>query len=236
MGIFVLQGKVRERTGKGYARKARRNGAIPAIIYGEGEASIPFEADYEDFQTMIHTASGENVIVDLKFEGDSTERKAIIRDIQRDPLSGAVLHFDLHHISLTERVTVDVPIVVSGTPVGVKDFGGILEHILRDIEVECLPTEIPPSIEVDVSHLKIGDSVHVGDLAVEKVEILTDKERAIVTVVPPVVEEVAKEVEVPEAEEPELVGKEKEAAEEEAEGPAEEKKEKQKEKQKEGES
>jgi large subunit ribosomal protein L25 len=210
------------------------SGAIPGIIYGEGEASIPFEADYDEFQTMIHTASGENVIVDLKFEGDSTERKAIIRDIQRDPLSGAVLHFDLHHISLTEKVTVDVPIVVSGIPTGVKDFGGILEHIIRDVQVECLPTEIPPSIEVEVSALKIGDSVQVGELEVEKVEILTDKEQPIVTVVPPAVEEVAKEVEVPEGEEPELVGKEKEAEEKEAGAPAEEKEKDKKEK--EGES
>lgn len=215
MAIVILQGKIRREIGKGPAGRARRNGIIPGVIYGEGEASIPIEAKDDDFQALIHTASGENVIVDLKLEGDSTERTAIIRDIQRDPVNGRVLHFDLHHISLTEKVTVEVPVVVRGIPVGVKDFGGILEHILREIEIECLPTDIPPSIEVDVAHLKIGDSVHVGDLAVEKAEILTDRERAIVTVVPPAVEEVPKEEEVPEAVEPELVGKEKEAEEEE---------------------
>jgi large subunit ribosomal protein L25 len=224
MATYVLQGKVREQTGKGAARRARRSGMIPGVVYGEGEASISFEANGDDFQAMIHTASGENVIVDLKLEGDDTERKAIIRDIQRDPVSGEVLHFDLHHISLTEKVTVDVPIVVSGIPVGVKDFGGILEHILREVEVECLPTEIPTNIEIDVSSLKIGDSIHVGELSVENVEILSDKERAIVTVVPPVVEEVPKEVEVPEeGEEPELVGKEKEGEEKEPGKPAEKK-------------
>ncbi|MFH0779159.1 MAG: 50S ribosomal protein L25 [Candidatus Eisenbacteria bacterium] len=216
MAIVSLQGRVREATGKGSSRRSRRVGFVPGIVYGEGEVSIPFEAKYDDFQTLIHTASGENVIVDLKFEGDTADRKAIIREIQRNPLDGRVLHFDLQHISLTEKVTVKVPIVVAGTPTGVKDFGGILEYTLREIEIECLPTEIPAGIEIDVTHLKIGDSVRVGELTVEKGEILTEKDRAIVTVVPPVAEEVAKEVEVPEEAEPELIGKEKE--EEEGEG------------------
>jgi large subunit ribosomal protein L25 len=216
MAIVILQGKVRDQIGKGPARRSRQGGTIPGIIYGEREQSIPFEAKCDDFQALIHTASGENVIVDLKLEGDSTDRKAIIRDIQRDPVNGSVLHFDLHHISLTEKVTVNVPIVVVGIPVGVKDSGGILEYTLREIEVECLPTEIPPRIEVDVSALKIGDSIHVGELTLEKANIVTASERSVVTVVPPAVEEVAKEAEVPETAEPELVGKEKEAEEEEA--------------------
>jgi large subunit ribosomal protein L25 len=127
----------------------------------------------------------------------------------------------LQHISLTEKVTVDVPLVVVGVPIGVKDFGGILEHVLREVEVECLPTEIPPKIEVDVTSLKIGDSVHVGDLLVENITILTDKDRSVVTVVPPAVEEVPVEVAAPEAAaEPELIGREKET--EEAEGEAKE--------------
>jgi len=216
MAIVILEGKLRKLTGKGPAKRSRRVGIIPGIIYGEGESSIPFEAKYDDFQTLIHTASGENVIVDLKLEGDSTDRKAIIRDIQRDPINGAVLHFDLHHISLTEKVTVNVPVLLLGIPTGVKDFGGILEHTMREVEVECLPTEIPPKIEVDVSALKIGDSIHVGDLSLTKGTIVTSPERSVATVVPPAVEEVAKEAEVPEAAEPELVGKEKEGEEEEA--------------------
>jgi len=215
MAIVVLEGKIRNTTGKGPARRSRRGGVIPGVIYGEGERSIPFEAKYDDFQTLIHTASGENVIVDLKLEGDSADRKAIIREIQRDPINGSILHFDLHHISMTEKVKVNVPVVVVGVPIGVKDFGGVLEHVLREIEVECLPTEIPAKIEVDVSALKIGDSIHVGELTVAGGTITTTKERSVVTVVPPAVEEVAKEAEVPEAAEPELVGKEKEEEEEE---------------------
>ncbi len=215
MAIVVLQGRVRKNTGKGAARKSRSGGRIPGVIYGEGEPSIPFETGFDDFQALIHTVSGENVVVDLKLEGDDTDRKAIIREIQRDPIRGRVVHFDLQHISLTEKVRVDVPIVVVGVPVGVKDFGGILEHILREVEVECLPTEIPPKIELNVTALKIGDSIHVGDLAVENVTILTDLERPVVTVVPPVAEEVPVEEVVPEAAEPELIGREKEAEEEE---------------------
>ena len=217
MAIVVLQGKIRTGAGKGVARKARMRGSIPGIIYGEGETSIPFEATRDDFQALIHTVSGENVIVDLKLEGDTSDRKAIIREIQRDPLKGAILHFDLQHISLTEKVTVDVPIVVVGVPTGVKDFGGILEFILREVKVECLPTEIPPKVEIDVTALKIGDSIHVSDLVVEKVTVLTDRERAVVTVVPPAAEEVVVEAAAaPEVAEPELVGKEKEAEEAEA--------------------
>jgi len=216
MAIVILEGKIRNATGKGPTRRSRRSGVIPGIIYGEGERSIPFETKYDDFQTLIHTASGENVIVDLKLEGDSADMKAIIREIQRDPINGSILHFDLHHISMTEKVKVNVPVVVVGIPIGVKDFGGVLEHVLREIEVECLPTEIPAKIEVDVSALKIGDSIHVGELTVAGGTIITTKERSVVTVVPPAVEEVAKEAEVPEAAEPELVGKEKEGEEEEA--------------------
>jgi len=154
--------------------------------------------------------------VDLKLEGDATDRKAIIREIQRDPLNGAILHFDLQHTALTEKVTVDVPIVVVGVPTGVKDFGGILEHILREVKVECLPTEIPPKVEIDVTALKIGDSIHVSDLVMEKVTILTDLERPVVTVVPPAAEEVPVEAVAPEVAEPELIGKKEEAEEGEA--------------------
>ena len=216
MAIVVLQGKIRTTAGKGVARKSRMRGNIPGVIYGQGETSVPFEANHDDFQALIHTVSGENVIVDLKLEGDATDRKAIIREIQRDPLKGAILHFDLQHISLTEKVTVDVPIVVVGVPTGVKDFGGILEHILREVKVECLPTEIPPKVEIDVTALKIGDSIHVSDLVMEKVTILTDLERPVVTVVPPAAEEVPVEAVAPEVAEPELIGKKEEAEEGEA--------------------
>ncbi|MBN1503665.1 MAG: 50S ribosomal protein L25, partial [Candidatus Eisenbacteria bacterium] len=216
MAIVVLQGKVRTDAGKGVARKSRMRGNIPGIMYGEGEPSVAFEAKKDDFLALIHTVSGENVVVDLKLEGDASDRKAIIREIQRDPLSGRILHFDLQHISLTEKVTVDVPIVVVGVPTGVKDFGGILEHILREVRVECLPTEIPPKVEIDVTSLKIGDSVHVGDLVMQNVTILMDPERPVVTVVPPTAEEVPAEAAAPEVAEPELIGKEKEAEGEEA--------------------
>jgi len=217
MAIVALQGKIRTGAGKGVARQTRMRGNIPGVIYGEGETSIPLEANRDDFQALIHTVSGENVIVDLKLEGDASDRKAIIREIQRDPLKGSILHFFLNDISPTEKVTVDVPIVVVGVPIGVKDSGGILEHILREVKVECLPTEIPAHLDVDVSALGIGQSVHVSEIVAGRVKILTEADRTVATVVPPTVLEEAKPVEEAVAE-PELIAKEKKEEEETAEG------------------
>ena len=143
------------------------------------------------------------------------DRKALIREIQRHPVAGLILHLDLQHISLTERITVEVPIVLIGTPIGVKDGGGILEHLLREVEVECLPTDIPSKLEVDVSALQIGDSLHVSDIKAERAEILTEADRAIAAVVPPTVLEEVKPAEEAVAAEPEVIGaKEEEETEE----------------------
>ncbi|HLQ65635.1 MAG TPA: 50S ribosomal protein L25, partial [Candidatus Limnocylindrales bacterium] len=174
-------------------------------------------------ETLIHGASGANVIVDLLVSGAAAaDRKALIREIQRDPVVGNILHLDLQHISLTERITVEVPIELIGTPTGVKDGGGILEHLLREVEIECLPTDIPTHLEADVSLLNIGDSLHVSDLKAERVTILTQADRAIATVVPPTVLEEVAPAEAAVAE-PELVTdkKEGEEGEEEEEGKAE---------------
>ena len=208
-----LKGVRRTGVGKGVARKLRQTGSIPAVYYGRGEDPIVLTVGLKDLQDVIERAEGSNVIVDLKVDGDGAgDRKALIREIQRDPVGGHILHLDLQHISLTERLVVEVPIVLVGTPVGVKDGGGILEHLLREVEVECLPTDIPSKLEVDVSALNIGDSLHVSDLKAERVEILTEAERAIATVVPPTVLEEAKPAEEGAAAEPELVKEKKEEA------------------------
>ncbi|HEU5311074.1 MAG TPA: 50S ribosomal protein L25 [Candidatus Eisenbacteria bacterium] len=212
----ALKGERRTGVGKGVARKLRQTGSIPAVYYGRGEDPIVLTVGLKDLQDVIERAEGSNVIVDLKVDGDGAgDRKALIREIQRDPVGGHILHLDLQHISLTERIVVEVPVVLVGIAVGVKDGGGILEHLLREVEVECLPTDIPSKLEVDVSALNIGDSLHVSDLKAERVEILTEGDRAIATVVPPTVLEEAKPAEEGAAAEPELV---KEKKEEEAEG------------------
>ena len=211
MAMQGLKGERRTGVGKGVARKLRQTGSIPAVYYGRGEEPIALSVVLKDLQEVIERAEGSNVIVDLKMDGDGAgDKKALIREIQRDPVGGHILHLDLQHISLTERIVVEVPVVLVGTAIGVKDGGGILEHLLREVEVECLPTDIPSKLEVDVSALNIGDSLHVSDLKADRVEILTEADRAIATVVPPTVLEEAKPAEEGAATEPELVKDKKE--------------------------
>jgi large subunit ribosomal protein L25 len=216
MAMQSLKSDRRNEAGKGVARKLRRSGRIPAVYYGRGEAPISITIGLKELEEIIQQSGGSNVIVDLKVEGDGAgDRKAIIREIQRDPVEGNILHLDLQHISLTERITVEVPIVLVGTPIGVKDGGGILEHLLREVEVECLPTDIPSKLEVEVSGLNIGDSLHVSDLKADRVTIKTEADRAIAAVVPPTILEEVKPAEEGAPTEPELVKekKEEEAAE-----------------------
>ena len=216
MAMHALKGARRSAVGKGVARKLRQAGSIPAVYYGRGEEPIVLTVGLKELEEVIVKAEGSNVIVDLKVDGDGVgDRKALIREIQRDPVGGHILHLDLQHISLTERITVEVPIVLTGIPTGVKDGGGILEHLLRDVEVECLPTDIPSRLEIDVSALNIGDSLHVSDLKADKVTILTEGERPIAAVVPPTVLEEVKpaEGEGEAVAEPELVKEKKETEE-----------------------
>ena len=218
MAISSLNGEPRTGVGKSIAKKLRAAGRIPAVYYGRGEAPIAVVVNAKDVDALLHGASGANVIVDLQLSGAGTaDRKALIREIQRDPVQGNILHLDLQHISLTERITVEVPIELVGVPTGVKDGGGILEHLLREVEIECLPTDIPAHLDVDVTALNIGDTLHVSDIKAERVVILTEADRAIAAVVPPTVLEEPKPAEEAPAE-PELVASKKEEEETAAEG------------------
>jgi large subunit ribosomal protein L25 len=208
----VLSAKIREEVGKGGARKLRTKGLIPAIFYSPKSQSIPLVIDSKEFVKTLQTEAGENVLIDLNIrKGDQADRKVVmVKEIQIDPLQGTTLHTDFYEVAMDEMVTVEVPIHLVGRPEGIK-MGGILEQIRRVIQIQCLPGDIPKGIDVDVSSLKIGDSIHVQDLQVEKAKILSDTNFTIVTVVPPVVEEkkVVEEEVVAEAAEGEEV-KEKE--------------------------
>ena len=184
MAIVPLEGRVRPDTGKGPARKARRDGFIPGVVYGHGESPVAVNVPRREFEVAMRTAKGSNVIVGLKLDGTG-EQTAIIREVQRDPLTHDILHLDFHHISLTEKVTIEVNVHLVGIPEGVKNSGGVLEHIARTIEIEVLPTQIPASIEADVTALEIGDSIHVRDLVVPNAVVLSDPDTTIATVVPP---------------------------------------------------
>jgi large subunit ribosomal protein L25 len=144
----------------------------------------------KEFLKTLQTEAGENVLIDLNIQkGSQTNRKVVmVKEIQIDPLQGTTLHTDFYEVAMDEIVTVEVPIHLVGKPEGIK-MGGILEQIRRVIQIQCLPGDIPKSIEVDVSSLKIGDSIHVQEIQVEKAKILSDTNFTIATVVPPVVEE-----------------------------------------------
>jgi len=208
MAVIPLGGTRRENLGKGGARKARAAGQIPGVLYGHGEEPVPVSVGAREFDLALRGHKGGNPIVNLAVSGG--EYTALIRDVQYDPLTHDILHLDFQHISLTETIEVKVAVHLNGLPIGVKDGGGILETILREIEVRCLPTAIPPSIEVDVSHLNIGDSVHVREISVPNVTILNDGAETIATVVPPtIMEEKAPEAAVVEGApvEPEVIAK-----------------------------
>ena len=208
MAVIQLKGARRDSTGKGGARKARAAGQIPAVLYGHGETPQPIAVDFREFELALRGLKGSNAIVNLNVAGG--EFTALVRDVQYDPLSRAIIHLDFQHISLTEQIEVEVPVHFVGLPIGVKDSGGILEHLLRTLTVRCLPTAIPSSIDVDVTALNIGMNLHVGDLAPGTgYQIITDADVAVAAVVAPAAEEVAPapvEGEVAAAAEPEVVG------------------------------
>jgi large subunit ribosomal protein L25 len=209
----VLSAEIREGVGKGKARKLRAKGLIPAIFYSPKSQSVPLVIDSKEFVKTLQTEAGENVLIDLNIrKGDQADRKVVmVKDIQIDPLQGTTLHTDFYEVAMNEMVTVEVPIHLVGKPEGIK-MGGILEQIRRVIQIQCLPGDIPKGIDVDVSSLKIGDSIHVQDIQTEKAKILFDTNFTIATVVPPVVEEkkVVEEVVAEAVEEAEVKEKEEE--------------------------
>jgi len=213
----VLSAEIREGVGKERAKKLRTKGLIPAIFYSPKSKSIPLVINSKEFVKTLQTDAGENVLIDLNIrKGDQTDRKVVmVKEIQTDPLQGTTLHTDFYEVAMDEIVTVEVPIHLVGKPEGIK-VGGILEQIRRVIQIQCLPGDIPKGIDVDVSSLKIGDSIHVQSIQVEKGKILSDTNFTIATVVPPVVEEkkVEEEVVVEAAEGEEVKEKEKEKEEE----------------------
>lgn len=216
MKAVKLEARVRESTGKEYSHKLRRRGLVPGVVYGAQEDTVPLELDAKEMHRFLLTQEGENVLIDLEIAGaEPSVKKAVVKDLQLDPVTGRVLHVDFLHISMTEKIKVRVPVHLLGTSTGVKNQGGIIQHILRELEVSCLPSDIPASINMDITELGIGDSIHVRDVTVDKVEVLTETERTIVTVIPPTVHK-EEEAPVPEAEEePEVLAEKKEEEEEE---------------------
>lgn len=203
----------REGIGKGAARTARRGGRVPGILYGHGEESVPLSVDARELKKLVHTISIENTIVDLAVQGVRQPFKVLIRELQKHPFREEMLHIDFFHVAMDEKISVEVPIVLHGIPIGVRNKGGVLDHQLRDLAIVCLPADIPERVDVDVSGLDIGDSIHVRDLVLPGVEIETELDRSVVAVLAPTVIEAEPVAEGEAPAEPEVIGKGKAAGE-----------------------
>lgn len=176
---------------KNAARRVRAKGKIPAVVYGAAEPAIAIELDPKQITRILHSEAGHNSIFDLEITGSTAKAKAMIVDWQYEPIKGNLIHIDLKRIALDKVIRVEVPIQLLGTPVGVKTQGGILDQVLREVEIECLPGDIPSHIDIDVSNLAFGDVVRVSDLPhAGKLKFLTD-EGATVAHVVAIKEEVA---------------------------------------------
>jgi large subunit ribosomal protein L25 len=172
------------------SKKLRSEGRVPAVIYGGQAKPQNVEVNVKDIENLFHHSVSENLLVDLAIEKDARpKRLALVQEMQHHPLSGKLLHIDLHEVSETEKVTVMVPVESLGEAAGVKTGGGVLEHVLFKIKVRALPKDLPEFIEVDVSHLEIGQSIHLGDIkAPPGVEILGDKKVSVISCAAPITE------------------------------------------------
>ena len=221
MEKVLLDAELREELGKGKVKALRRLGFIPAIVYKHGDKAISLKLPKKDFIKTLHTKAGENVLITLQISKDKVTKKTssktvLIKDIQLDPVKDEVIHVDFNEISLTEKIKVKVPIADKGEAIGVKRDEGILEHILWEVEVECLPTQIPDRLEADVTNLEIGQDIFVKDIPVpEGAKILADPESRVVSVKPPK-EEIVVEEPAEGLEEPEMIREKKPESEEEA--------------------
>ena len=227
MATVDLQAEFRTVVGKEGAKKLRQVKRIPAVVYGGPRGPIPVVVNPLELLTVLE--AGENVLINLSLTGGETPQTSVVilKDLQRHPVKGSPLHADFQEISMERKIRVEVPLLLSGEPTGVKDKGGILEHALRQLSVECLPLSIPDRIVLDVTALDIGDTLHVRDVTVaEGVRILDDGARVVASVLAPKAEEVAAVTEEEKPAEPEVVGKkEKEEAEAGAEAKEDKKKE-----------
>jgi large subunit ribosomal protein L25 len=178
----ILEAQPRTPGTKNDARRVRRDGKVPAVVYGAGKAAVPVSVDPRQVTRILHSATGHNTVFDLAVDGDRT--KAMIVDWQYEPIKGSLLHIDVKRIAMDQKLQVNVPIELIGEPAGVKQQGGILEQLLREVEVECLPGDIPNQVELNVADLVFGMVLRVADLPKsDKLKFVTDEDQPVAHVI-----------------------------------------------------
>lgn len=229
MSEFTIEVEKREVEGKNANRRLRASGYIPAVVYGAKQDPVPIQVEKTTIFELLRQEGGEHSVFLLKLAGSKAERHTMVRELTVDPISRQILHIDFQRVLMTEKVRVPVPVEVLGEPEGVRNQGGVLDFVTREVEIECLPGDIPVKLEIDVSALEIGDHVEAKQIALpDKVELIDEPDRVVVAVshsrVAAAVEEAEAVVEASEeglleAEEfePEVIGKGKEEEEEEEE-------------------
>ncbi|MBN2171897.1 MAG: 50S ribosomal protein L25 [Candidatus Krumholzibacteriota bacterium] len=211
MQTVALSAQTRAGTGKQVTRKLRNQGLLPATLYGAAGEPLSLQLPMAELERVLRQYEGGNFIVDLVVD-EAAPVMTLIRERQTHPVSGKLIHIDFLRVDEHKPITVEIPIHLMGESIGVKDFSGILEHMMRSVEVSCLPADIPDHIEVDISHLNIGDAVHVGDIRQEKVAFLAEEGRVVASVAAPRLIKTAAEV-AAEAEAEAAEGEEKRGAE-----------------------
>ncbi|MEM1059484.1 MAG: 50S ribosomal protein L25 [Verrucomicrobiota bacterium] len=210
---LTLKGKTRSLVGGRSVKKVRRAGKVPGVIYGKKTAPKPIEVLETELMETLHHAASEQVLINLELEEESgtATHLTLVQEVQHNPITDAILHIDLHEVSQTEKITAHIPVVETGEATGVKNGGGRLEVVLRELEVECLPRDLPDKITLDVTNLAIGDSIHVRDVPIpEGVVITNDPELTVCSVAAPRVSGDDEEVPTEAAAEPEMLKEKKE--------------------------
>jgi large subunit ribosomal protein L25 len=213
-----LQAEKREGTGKGVARKLRASGRVPAVVYGQGGEALAVTLDAHDARYLFERISIENTLVEIAVDGERIE--TLVREVQVHPSRAELLHVDFYRVQKGVKLDVEIPVHLTGTPVGVKSHGGVVQQVIHELPVLTIPSLIPDSFEVDVSALDVGDSLHVSDIVLpEGVEVQIELDRTVCSVIVPRGLAADEEEEEEEGLEPELVGEEPGEGEEGADGP-----------------
>jgi len=191
LNLIEIKTKIRTKTGNGPARRLRMSGQIPAVLYGPKTETVLLSVNKSDLELLFKKGGIGQVVLNLVIQknGETTTRPAMIKELQTHPVSRNFIHIDFYEIKMDQKITAKIPVVTTGIAKGIE-LGGVLQIIRRELEVECLPLEVPESIEIDISDLDVGDSIHVGKIRLEsELEFLEDDNYTVVTVLTPKLEE-----------------------------------------------